>query len=162
MTSCRSPRSIGRLAPLGHQLDDESLVDLDRERNLGPVRGADERPTYGVLVAVEVARRIGCHLERLTDRDEVPGRGARLDDAPRPDDGAGHVEAPAVHQDVPVRDELAGLAHGLGEPEPEDVDDYNLTTFGRGLDLVAMMSSRWGSDLAHDGRSKSVWFELPV
>ena len=34
-----------------------------------------------------------------------------------------------------------------------------MTTFGRGLDLVAMMSSRWGSDLAHDGRSKSVWFE---
>src|SRR4051812_23664377 len=44
-------------------------------------------------------------------------------------------------------------------PEPEDVDDLNLTTFGRGLHLVAMMSSRWGSDLAHDGRSKSVWFE---
>jgi hypothetical protein len=44
-------------------------------------------------------------------------------------------------------------------PEPEDVDDFNLTTFGRGLDLVAMMSTRWGSDLAHDGRSKSVWFE---
>lgn len=44
-------------------------------------------------------------------------------------------------------------------PEPEEVDDLNVTTFGRGLDLVAMMSSRWGSDLAHDGRSKSVWFE---
>lgn len=44
-------------------------------------------------------------------------------------------------------------------PQPADVDDYNLTTFGRGLDLVAMMSRRWGSDLAHDGRSKSVWFE---
>ncbi|MCW2818688.1 MAG: ATP-binding protein [Marmoricola sp.] len=44
-------------------------------------------------------------------------------------------------------------------PQPEDVDDDNVTTFGRGLDLVAMMSSRWGSDLAHDGRSKSVWFE---
>ncbi len=44
-------------------------------------------------------------------------------------------------------------------PEVEDVDDLNLTTFGRGLDLVAMMSTRWGSDLAHDGRSKSVWFE---
>ncbi len=44
-------------------------------------------------------------------------------------------------------------------PEPEDVDDFNLTTFGRGLDLVAMMSRRWGSDLAHDGLSKSVWFE---
>lgn len=51
----------------------------------------------------------------------------------------------------PARPEVA--------PEPEDVDDFNLTTFGRGLDLVAMMSSRWGSDLAHDGRSKSVWFE---
>jgi hypothetical protein len=44
-------------------------------------------------------------------------------------------------------------------PEIEDVDDFNVTTFGRGLDLVAMMSRRWGSDLAHDGRSKSVWFE---
>ena len=44
-------------------------------------------------------------------------------------------------------------------PEPAEVDDVNVTTFGRGLDLVAMMSSRWGSDLAHDGRSKSVWFE---
>jgi anti-sigma regulatory factor (Ser/Thr protein kinase) len=44
-------------------------------------------------------------------------------------------------------------------PEIEDIDDLNLTTFGRGLDLVAMMSNRWGSDLAHDGRSKSVWFE---
>ncbi len=44
-------------------------------------------------------------------------------------------------------------------PEIADVDETNLTTFGRGLDLVAMMSRRWGSDLAHDGRSKSVWFE---
>ena len=47
-------------------------------------------------------------------------------------------------------------------PQIEDVDDLNVTTFGRGLDLVAMMSSRWGSDLAHDGRSKSVWFEPTV
>lgn len=44
-------------------------------------------------------------------------------------------------------------------PEIQDVDDFNVTTFGRGLDLVAMMSRRWGSDLAHDGCSKSVWFE---
>src|SRR3954470_4852073 len=49
-----------------------------------------------------------------------------------------------------------------GAPEPEEVDDLNLPTFGRGLSLVAMMSSRWGSDLAHDGRSKSVWFEPTV
>ncbi len=44
-------------------------------------------------------------------------------------------------------------------PAPEDVDDFNLTTYGRGLDLVAMMSARWGADLGHDGRSKTVWFE---
>jgi anti-sigma regulatory factor (Ser/Thr protein kinase) len=44
-------------------------------------------------------------------------------------------------------------------PEPQNVDEHNLVTYGRGLDLVAMMSRRWGSDLAHDGRSKSVWFE---
>ncbi len=44
-------------------------------------------------------------------------------------------------------------------PEPGDVDGFNVTTFGRGLDLVALMSNRWGSDLGHDGRSKSVWFE---
>lgn len=44
-------------------------------------------------------------------------------------------------------------------PEVDEVDDFNVTTFGRGLDLVAMMSKRWGSDLAHDGLSKSVWFE---
>jgi hypothetical protein len=43
-----------------------------------------------------------------------------------------------------------------------DVDELNVTTFGRGLDLVAMMSHRWGSDLGHDGRSKTVWFEPSV
>src|SRR3954451_15430191 len=36
-------------------------------------------------------------------------------------------------------------------PEPAEVDDLNVTTFGRGLSLVSMMSSRWGSDLAHAG-----------
>ncbi|MEO5653825.1 MAG: ATP-binding protein [Marmoricola sp.] len=44
-------------------------------------------------------------------------------------------------------------------PQVEDVDDFNLITFGRGLDLVAMMSRRWGSDLGHDGKHKTVWFE---
>ena len=44
-------------------------------------------------------------------------------------------------------------------PEVDDVDDFNLITFGRGLDLVAMMSRRWGSDLGHDGKNKTVWFE---
>ena len=68
----------------------------------------------------------------------------------------GTVDHPRIEvvDSSPVPPQRAPVA-----PEPEDVDDFNLTTFGRGLDLVAMMSSRWGSDLAHDGRSKSVWFE---
>ena len=47
-------------------------------------------------------------------------------------------------------------------PDPVDDTELNVTTFGRGLDLVAMMSHRWGSDLGHDGRSKTVWFEPSV
>ena len=68
----------------------------------------------------------------------------------------GTVDHPRIEvvDSSPVPPQRAPVA-----PEIEDVDDFNVTTFGRGLDLVAMMSSRWGSDLAHDGRSKSVWFE---
>jgi anti-sigma regulatory factor (Ser/Thr protein kinase) len=68
----------------------------------------------------------------------------------------GTVDHPRIEvvDSSPVPPQRAPVA-----PEPDEVDDFNVTTFGRGLDLVAMMSSRWGSDLAHDGRSKSVWFE---
>jgi anti-sigma regulatory factor (Ser/Thr protein kinase) len=68
----------------------------------------------------------------------------------------GTVDHPRIEvvDSSPVPPQRAPVA-----PEFEDVDDFNVTTFGRGLDLVAMMSRRWGSDLAHDGRSKSVWFE---
>ena len=68
----------------------------------------------------------------------------------------GTIDHPRIEvvDSSPVPPQRAGVV-----PEFEDVDDFNVTTFGRGLDLVAMMSSRWGSDLAHDGRSKSVWFE---
>ena len=47
-------------------------------------------------------------------------------------------------------------------PEIEDVDDLNVTTFGRGLDLAAMMSSRRAGTSRTTGSSKSVWFELTV
>ncbi|MCW2847543.1 MAG: ATP-binding protein [Marmoricola sp.] len=68
----------------------------------------------------------------------------------------GTVDHPRIEvvDSSPVPPQRAPVA-----PEIEDVDEFNMTTFGRGLDLVAMMSRRWGSDLAHDGRSKSVWFE---
>ena len=68
----------------------------------------------------------------------------------------GTVDHPRIEvvDSSPVPPQRAPMA-----PEIDDVDERHVTTFGRGLDLVAMMSSRWGSDLAHDGRSKSVWFE---
>lgn len=68
----------------------------------------------------------------------------------------GTVDHPRIEvvDSSPVPPQRAAVA-----PDVEEVDDFNVTTFGRGLDLVAMMSRRWGSDLAHDGRSKSVWFE---
>jgi anti-sigma regulatory factor (Ser/Thr protein kinase) len=68
----------------------------------------------------------------------------------------GTVDHPRIEvvDSSPVPPQRTGMS-----PDPEDVDDFNVTTFGRGLDLVAMMSARWGSDLAHDGSSKSVWFE---
>ena len=34
-----------------------------------------------------------------------------------------------------------------------------LSTFGRGLSLVALHSAAWGSDLDPDGHGKTVWFE---
>ncbi len=37
--------------------------------------------------------------------------------------------------------------------------DDDLLTFGRGLGLVAVHSSAWGSDLDQDGHGKTVWFE---
>lgn len=66
----------------------------------------------------------------------------------------GTVDHPRIEvvDSSPVPPQRSPLA-----PEPEE--DVHLTTFGRGLALVAMTANRWGSDLALDGRSKSVWFE---
>ncbi|WP_158604503.1 ATP-binding protein [Nocardioides mangrovicus] len=40
-----------------------------------------------------------------------------------------------------------------------DAPDEDLLTFGRGLALVALHSSRWGSDIDAFGMGKAVWFE---
>lgn len=68
----------------------------------------------------------------------------------------GTVDHPRIEvvDSSPVPPQRAPVA-----PAPEDVDDINLTTYGRGLDLVAVMSTRWGADLGHDGHTKTVWFE---
>lgn len=50
------------------------------------------------------------------------------------------------------------VADGSDEaPEPRDADEFGTT--GRGLQLVAATSLRWGVDPRPDG-GKSVWFEL--
>jgi anti-sigma regulatory factor (Ser/Thr protein kinase) len=38
-------------------------------------------------------------------------------------------------------------------------DDHSWTTMGRGLDLVASYSDRWGADISPNGLGKVVWFE---
>ena len=98
------------------------------------------------LVDAGPARRLRAGHQRP---DPLPAAPARCG-------SCGTVDHPRIEvlDSSPVPPQRAPVA-----PEPEDVDDHNVTTFGRGLDLVAMMSHRWGSDLAHDGRSKSVWFE---
>ena len=53
-----------------------------------------------------------------------------------------------------------------GSDQPPEVnqrmtdDDFLLSTFGRGLGIVAWYSSAWGADLA--GAGKTVWFEPTV
>lgn len=68
----------------------------------------------------------------------------------------GTVDHPRIEvvDSSPVPPQRSPLAE-----EFDDVDDLNITTFGRGLALVAMSANRWGSDLGLDGCSKSVWFE---
>lgn len=74
-----------------------------------------------------------------------------------------------LHGTPPITVRVRGTRHhprveirdGSNRPPSVNVDmadeEYLLSTFGRGLGLVAMNSSAWGADLAPDG--KVVWFE---
>ncbi|MDQ6642318.1 MAG: ATP-binding protein [Actinomycetota bacterium] len=76
-----------------------------------------------------------------------------------------------IHSAPPVAVRVRGThAHprievadrSLVPPHPTDLTDDEddlLSTFGRGLALVALHSARWGSDIDDDGRGKTVWFE---
>lgn len=70
-----------------------------------------------------------------------------------------HFRGTVKHPRIEVMDASPVPPQRANAVPADAVDESHLTTFGRGLDLVAMMSRRWGSGLAHDGRSKSVWFE---
>lgn len=76
-----------------------------------------------------------------------------------------------IHSEPPVVVRVRGThAHpridvadrSLVPPRPTDLTDDEddlLSTFGRGLSLVALHSARWGSDIDDDGHGKTVWFE---
>ena len=56
--------------------------------------------------------------------------------------------------------------HSLAPPQRRQMhllvdldDEHSWTTMGRGLDLVASYSDRWGADVSRDGSGKVVWFE---
>jgi anti-sigma regulatory factor (Ser/Thr protein kinase) len=75
-----------------------------------------------------------------------------------------------LHAEPPIRIRLGGTSthprvevHDSSrlppdvESEPLDDEDHLMRTFGRGLGLVALYSTRWGADVSDTG--KVVWFE---
>jgi anti-sigma regulatory factor (Ser/Thr protein kinase) len=76
-----------------------------------------------------------------------------------------------LHADPPVTIRVRGTVdHPRVEVTDQSVDpprrehdthagDSYLATFGRGLDLVASYSEKWGSDVNFQGTGKTVWFE---
>jgi len=71
-----------------------------------------------------------------------------------------HVRGTLEHPRIEVTDQ------SLVPPQPArshllvDLDDdLSWTTMGRGLDLVASYSDRWGADISPNGLGKVVWFE---
>src|SRR5207247_4618576 len=92
----------------------------DRERDFTAVGKPGERSLHLVLVPVQVPGRVRCDLQGLTHGEQVPGLLADPDGLVGPDLDGGDVDALAVDLDVAVRDELAALAHGEREPEPQD------------------------------------------
>jgi anti-sigma regulatory factor (Ser/Thr protein kinase) len=71
-----------------------------------------------------------------------------------------HVRGTVEHPRIEVTD------HSLVPPQRRQshllvdmTDEQSWTTMGRGLDLVASYSDRWGADISPDGSGKVVWFE---
>ncbi len=76
-----------------------------------------------------------------------------------------------LHAEPPIRLRLGGTSShprvevhdcsssppDLGTSDFAEDDDHLLRTFGRGLGIVALYSSRWGADVSSTG--KVVWFE---
>lgn len=79
-----------------------------------------------------------------------------------------------LHAEPPIRLRLGGTTKhprvevhdssarppDLGTGAFDEDDEHLMRTFGRGLGIVALYSSRWGADVSGDG--KVVWFEPSV
>ena len=71
-----------------------------------------------------------------------------------------HVRGTVEHPRVEVTDQSLVPPQRLESHHLVDLgDDTSWTTMGRGLDLVAAYSERWGADISPNGTGKVVWFE---
>lgn len=71
-----------------------------------------------------------------------------------------HVRGTVEHPRVEVTDQSLVPPQRLESHHLVDLgDDSSWTTMGRGLDLVAAYSERWGADISPNGTGKVVWFE---
>jgi hypothetical protein len=71
-----------------------------------------------------------------------------------------HVRGTVEHPRVEVTDQSLVPPQRLESHHLVDLgDDFSWPTMGRGLDLVAAYSERWGADISANGTGKVVWFE---
>jgi hypothetical protein len=71
-----------------------------------------------------------------------------------------HVRGTVEHPRVEVTDQSLTPPRRLQSHHLVDLgDDSSWMTMGRGLDLVAAYSARWGADISPNGIGKVVWFE---
>ena len=71
-----------------------------------------------------------------------------------------HVRGTVEHPRIEVTDQSLVPPQRRHSPLLVDLDDErSWSTMGRGLDLVASYSDRWGADINPNGKGKVVWFE---
>src|SRR3954470_2582967 len=119
MASARKRTGRRAGARLRVELDDQPLVDLDGQRHLGTLRKVRHRTGELAGVPVQVRRRVGRQVQRFAHVHEVLRLVGELDRLAGLDLRARDVDAATLDVDVAVAHELAGLAHGQGEPQPE-------------------------------------------
>jgi hypothetical protein len=71
-----------------------------------------------------------------------------------------HIRGTVDHPRIEVTDQSLVPPQQLETNLTVDLDDdQSWSTMGRGLDLVAAYSTRWGADISPNGMGKVVWFE---